>query len=70
MAENTMSYQELVARLGEPLVEKHVAGTAGVRSDCFKCGCLRIVRMRIDEMDIGFHPCQVHQKDFAEVTVL
>jgi len=39
-----MSYQELVARLGEPLTEKHLTGGLGVRSDCFKCGCLRIVR--------------------------
>jgi len=65
-----MSYQELVARLGEPLVERHVAGTAGVRSDCWPCGCIRIARLRIDEMDVEFHPCQVHQQDFEGVTVL
>jgi len=28
-----MSYQELVARLGQPLTERHVAGTVGVRAD-------------------------------------
>ena len=65
-----MSYQELVARLGEPLTEKHLTGGLGIRSDCFKCGCLRIVRLRVDEMDVEFHPCQAHRQEFEGVTVL
>ena len=65
-----MSYQELVARLGEPLVERHVAGATGVRSDGWPCGCLRIVRMRIDDMDVEFVPCAEHKAEFEGVTVL
>ncbi|MBM4467447.1 MAG: hypothetical protein FJ014_18140 [Chloroflexi bacterium] len=68
MAEIT--YRELRAKLGDPLTEKHLAGTTGVRADNFKCGCLRIVRLRVDEMDVEFHPCQVHQQEFEGVTVL
>ena len=59
-----LTYQELVERLGEPLTERHVAGTVGVRADNWPCGCLRITRMRIDEMDIKFHPCAEHEAEF------
>ena len=65
-----LTYRELVERLGEPLTERHVAGTTGVRSDCWRCGCLRICRLRIDDMDIEFHPCAEHAAEFSEVTVL
>ena len=65
-----MSYQELVARLGEPLTEKHLTGTTAVRADNWPCGCLRIVRMRVDQMDVEFHPCQAHRQEFEGVMVL
>ena len=59
-----MNYRDLVAKLGTPLTEKHLAGATGVRSDAWPCGCLRIVRLRIDEMDIEFHPCAEHEAEF------
>ena len=65
-----ITYQELKAKLGEPLVERHVAGTTGVRADNWACGCLRIVRAREGEADIEFIPCGQHKAEFSEVTVL
>lgn len=47
---NEITYQELRQHLGEPLVEKHLTGGLGVRSDCWPCGCLRIVRARVVEV--------------------
>lgn len=65
-----MSYQQLVRRLGPPLTEKHLAGATGVRSDCFKCGCLRLVKMRPDAMTVQFVPCAEHKSEFEGETVL
>jgi len=65
-----LAYQELVERLGEPLVERHLAGATGVRSDNWPCGCLRIIRARVGEADIEFIPCAEHAAEFSEVVVL
>ncbi len=59
-----INYQELAARLGQPLTEKHLAGATGVRADNWPCGCLRIVRMRTDEMDVQFYSCAAHEVEF------
>lgn len=45
-----ITYQELRQRLGEPLVERHLAGSVGVQADNWPCGCLRIVRARVVEV--------------------
>jgi len=65
-----LTYQELVERLGEPLVERHVAGTTGVRADNFKCGCLRLVKMRLDAMTVEFIPCAEHKSEFEGRVIL
>ena len=65
-----LTYRELVERLGEPLTERHVAGTVGVQADNWPCGCLRIIRAREGEADIEFIPCGQHKAEFSEVTVL
>ena len=65
-----LTYRELVERLGEPLTERHVAGTTGVRADNWPCGCLRLVKMRLDAMSVEFVPCQMHQKTFEGRVIL
>ena len=66
-----LTYRELVAKLGESLVERHLASaTTGVRSDCWRCGCLRIVRARASEADIEFVPCAEHKREFEGRVIL
>ena len=67
-----MSFQDLVARLGRPLTEQHTIAGLAVRSDSFRCGCVRMARAwkGRDELEIEFHPCQVHQQDFEGRVIL
>jgi len=65
-----LTYYELVERLGVPFVERHLAGTTGVRSDCWPCGCLRLFKMRLDAMSVEFVPCAEHKSDLEGRVVL
>lgn len=65
-----MTYQKLVARLGEPLTHEHMADTEAVTIDNWPCGCLRFVGTRADEPDIKFTPCKEHKAEFEAGTVL
>ena len=76
-----LSYEKLVAKLGEPTVDRKVLGTLGLRFDEFPCGCTRVVRMGdvplpIDDQGrirlkckVEFHPCELHADEFAGVEV-
>ena len=66
-----LTFGELIERLAQPVTDQHLTTAGAVRGDCFRCGCLRVIRaQKIGEMDISFHPCAEHAKRFEGVTVL
>jgi len=78
----TITYPQLVERLGVPRTDRLVLGTLGYRLDTFPCGCVRIVRigdmpLPVDDKgriviraEVEFRPCVTHRAEFEGKEVL
>ena len=65
-----LTFRELAERLGQPVTDEHLTTTGAVRGDCFRCGCLRIIRAQEGEADIEFIPCAEHKTQFEGRVIL
>jgi len=72
-----ITFDELVAKLGQPEENQFVTGTMGVKFWIFPCGCARILHVGglsyelIDEhgntvlkSSMEFRPCKTHKAEF------
>ena len=72
-----ITFDELVAKLGQPEENQIITGTMGIKFSIFPCGCTRILHVGglpyelIDEHGntviksrIEFRPCEIHKAEF------